>query len=332
MSVKGFMRSVVAAQRRNEREALRRQRELEKEQQQYHKMQELEQAQYEVQVYENKIEVMTTLHKQCSNQIDWDSIVNLDKPIEPKREETNERKAKSAFENYTPSSFDKLFSKADKKIEKLKNAIAEGARVDEGEYQRLKQNYEADYENWKKSTKLASRIVFGDIEACIEAINEINPFSEISQLGSSIKFEIDDQKLITTEIKVNSESVIPKEYKYLLKSGKLSERPLPKTKFYALYQDYVCSAILRVARELFALLPIEMVIANAVGDLLNSSTGYFVEKPILSVAIQRETLARLNFDLLDPSDSLVNFVHRMKFQTTKGFLPIKVIDPSELVQ
>ena len=332
MGVKGFVRSVVAAQRRLEREALRRQRELEKERQHYAKMQELEQAQYEVQVHENHIEVITTLHKQCSEYINWDSLVRMNKPIEPKRDDVHERKAKAAFDNYKPNTFDKLFSKVEKKVEKLKNAIIKGTYLDEQEYHRAKLKFETDYENWKQSTEFASRIVSGDTEAYLEAIKEFDPFSEISLIGSSIKLNINDPKLIVAEIKVNGESVIPKNYKYLLQSGKLSERPLTKTKFYALYQDYVCSAILRVARELFALLPIDMVIGNAVGEILNSSTGYFEEKPILSVAIPRETLMRLNFELLDPSDSLANFVHRMKFQTTKGFLPIKTIDPSELTQ
>jgi hypothetical protein len=129
---------------------------------------------------------------------------------------------------------------------------------------------------------------------------------------------------------VNNNSVIPKDYKALLKSGKVSVGKLSKTKFFELYQDYVCSAILRVSRELFALLPINMVVVNAIGELLNTSTGYFERKSILSVLIPRDTLERLNFEMLDPSDSMDNFLHKMSFKQTKGFSPIDVIDPSEI--
>ncbi len=131
-------------------------------------------------------------------------------------------------------------------------------------------------------------------------------------------------------MKVNSEEVIPNEVKTQLKSGKLSVKPMSKTRFYELYQDYICGGVLRVARELFALLPVEFVIVTAVGELLNTKTGYLDEQPILSVIIPRDTINRLNFDLLDPSDSMENFSHNMKFYKTKGFQVVQKLSPSDL--
>lgn len=102
---------------------------------------------------------------------------------------------------------------------------------------------------------------------------------------------------------------------------------MPKGRFYELYQDYVCSCILRVARELFALLPIEMVIIHAIGNLLNSKTGHLEDKPIISVATPRKTLETFNFEMLDPSDSMENFVHKMTFKKTKGFEAVEKLNP-----
>jgi hypothetical protein len=73
-----------------------------------------------------------------------------------------------------------------------------------------------------------------------------------------------------------------------------------------------------------------MVIVNAVSDLLNTQTGHMEEKTILSVAIPRETLGRMNLKRIDPSDSLSNFVHRMKFLKTRGFRAVEAIRASEL--
>lgn len=101
------------------------------------------------------------------------------------------------------------------------------------------------------------------------------------------------------------------------------------TKFYELYQDYVCSGSLRVARELFALFPIEMIIVNAIGNLLNTKTGRMEDTPILSVGIQRETIQNLNLIAVDLSDSMKNFVHRMNFKKSKGFNPVEVLNPSD---
>jgi len=105
---------------------------------------------------------------------------------------------------------------------------------------------------------------------------------------------------------------------------------MPKTKYYELYQDYVCGAVLRVARELFALFPIEMIIVTAVAELLNTKTGHLEIQPILSVVIPRETINKLNFELIDPSDSMGNFLHQMKFLKTKGFQPVREIHSSEI--
>ena len=90
MGWKGTLRSISAAQRRSEREALRRQRELERQQKQLEKMQELERASYEVQVYENYIEILATIQKDCSDPWNWESIQLLPPPDEPTKTNTNE--------------------------------------------------------------------------------------------------------------------------------------------------------------------------------------------------------------------------------------------------
>ena len=45
--------------------------------------------------------------------------------------------------------------------------------------------------------------------------------------------------LVEAAIQVHEKDVIPKESKTLLKSGKLSVKPMPKTKYDELYQDCV---------------------------------------------------------------------------------------------
>ena len=98
-----------------------------------------------------------------------------------------------------------------------------------------------------------------------------------------------------------------------------------------MYQDYVCGCALRVAREIFALLPSMMVIVTTTSDVLNTSTGHLEVQPVLSVAMPRVTLEGLNFDSLDPSDSLNNFVHNMRFLKTKGFRVVDKITPDDLI-
>jgi hypothetical protein len=118
---------------------------------------------------------------------------------------------------------------------------------------------------------------------------------------------------------VHGEEVIPKDRAKLLASGRASVKPMPKGDYYRLYQDHVCSAALRVAREFLALLPIDEVIVTATDDLVDPATGHLKKTAILSLRVPRETVEKLNFQALDPSDSLRNFLHRMSFGSTTGF-------------
>ena len=330
MGWKGTLRSISAASRRAEREARRRQRELERQRKQIEKMQELERAAYEVQDYENHVDLLLSVHRESSDAWDWEAIQSSEPPVKPTTSHTREETARATLDAFRPGLFDKALGRTESRREALAEAVEQAREEDEREYQEALWAYERDYADWKATCDLARGILAGDPKAYIEAIKQTDPFSDISQLGSSMDFHAEESTLVEATLHVNSEQVVPSEVKTLLKSGRLSVKKMPKTKFYEIHQDYVCGCVLRVARELFALLPIEMVTVNAVATLLNTRTGYLEEQPILSVAIPRRTLETLNFEMLDPSDSMGNFVHRMAFQKTKGFRAVERLKPSDL--
>jgi hypothetical protein len=64
-------------------------------------------------------------------------------------------------------------------------------------------------------------------------------------------------------------------------------------------------------------------------ERLDSSTGHMRPDPILAVRFALESLARLNVKAIDPSDSLKNFPHRMKFKKTVGFDRIESMTADE---
>jgi hypothetical protein len=330
MPLKGTMRSLGAAVRRAERDAQRRRRELEGQRKQLEKMQELERATYEVEVYENYIELLSSVHKECGDSWNWEAIECAALPSEPKKTHVHEELAQTALDEFKPSFFDKVRKRVDSKYDELTKAIEDARETDEREYQEAFKTYQQECADWEVACNLATQVLSGDHEAYLDAIKLANPFSDIAELGSSVEFQVHSRSIIGARLCIQDKDVIPSEVKSLLKTGKLSVKAMPKTKLYTLYQDYICSCVLRVARELHSLLPIDMVIVNAIGELLNSQTGYMEEKPVLSVAIPRETLNKLNFAMLAPSDSMDNFVHRMTFSKTRGFQAVEVINPSDL--
>jgi len=330
MGWKGTVRSIGSAMRAADREAKRRQRDLEKRQRQYEKMQEIEQASYEVEVYENNIEIIQSMHKDCNDHIDWKSIVETVKPKDPVKASTNEGKSREKLKNYKPGFIDKIFKSETRKLEKLNLNIRASIEKDDLIYSKIKKEFDTSLKDWAESTDLARRLIAGDGNAKIESIKELNPFAEISFLGSSVEVSIDGQGQVEALINVHGNEIVPSEVKTLLKSGKLSVKSMQKGMFNEIYQDYVCSCVLRVANELFAAIPDGFVVVTAVDELLNSKTGHLEKSPILSACISRKTLNTLNMTALDPSDSMVNFVHNMSFKKTKGFSAVSRVETGQL--
>jgi hypothetical protein len=319
-----------AAARRAERDARRQHNELLRQQKQYHKMLLREQAALEVQLFENRVELLRSMHKECGPAWDWHAIKTAPAPIAPIRSHERENAAKAVLDNYQPGFWDKLFRRVVSKREVLSRAVESAQDQDAKAYLEAVGKHQTEYEEWQERKSIAERVLVGDLTAYKEVFEEIAPFSEISDLGSSVQFRFENPHLIEITLTIRGQDAIPTETKTLLQSGKLSTKKMPQGQFYELYQDYICGCVLRAANETFALLPFETVIVTAVGDVLNTQTGHLEIKPVLSVVIPRSTLAKLNLDAIDPSDSLRNFVCRMDFKKTKGFMVVDRIEPSTL--
>jgi hypothetical protein len=332
MTFRGTMRSLSAAARRMEREQRRRQRELERQRKQLEKMQELERAAFEVAEFENYIEVLQTVHKDCSDRWKWEEIIKSPPPEKPERRNENEKSAREEARLYKPGIGDKLLGRVETKQEKFEAEIRAAIAEDDRIFQEEMGSYDSELADWKHLQNLAKGIIAGDSQIMKKALSDLPVFGELEEIGSSVTPREVSSDFVDIELDVESDDVVPKEQKSLLKSGKLSEKAMPKSRFYEIYQDYVCSAVLRVSREIFALLPVRMVMVTACTNLLNSATGHLERSPILSVAIPRDTIEMMNFEAVDPSDSMANFIHNMDFKKTKGFAVVSKLDQNSLVE
>jgi hypothetical protein len=88
-----------------------------------------------------------------------------------------------------------------------------------------------------------------------------------------VGFKVHSPHLIECVLSTNGRQAIPSQVKALTASGKVSVKSMPRVRFVEIYQDYVCGCVLRVARELFALLPVETVLVTASAESLDTSTG-----------------------------------------------------------
>jgi hypothetical protein len=327
---KGVLRSIEADARRASREAERRARELERKRKQEQKLLELEAAAAEVKQHEEHIESLTSFHRECSDQIDWNAVKRQEPPGEPAKKSEHEASARRRMENYKPRLFDKALHRVEKKEQSLANAVDVAKAKDEEEYEKALKDFREAQRLWESQNELATKILTGDEQAYLDVLRKFNPFAGLEIMGSVANAKLHNDKIAEIDFHVSDPQIIPSDAKSLLKSGKLSVKEMSKGSFNSLYQTYVCSSVLRAAREITALLPVEMVIVNATTQMLDGSTGHIEEGPIVSVAVPRETLNKLEFSTLDPSKAMSNFIHKMDFKKAAGFSEVGRLDPTKL--
>lgn len=153
---------------------------------------------------------------------------------------------------------------------------------------------------WSYYHEMAPKVLSGDIDAYLQLIYEVNPLDDLLQYGGNFEFGTDDPKKIEVEFVVNMSA---------LSSARTQ---MSKRDYNDLLQDYVASVCIRIARDMFALLPISNTIVHAV---IGNDT-------VLSVDFDRTTLSKLKFGYIDPSDTMAKFRHNMEFDLNKGFISV----------
>lgn len=282
------------------------------------KQAELDANRLKVEEFENYLEMVKGVHKECDEPVDWVKIRDAMPPFTKAEGGPAEKAARAALANYQPNFGAKLFGQDEKHRAELQKQI-EDAKAEDAEA----------FEGWQESVKFADRILAGDVDAYYEAIEGANPFEDFAQFGSDLEFGTDSRDYMEIEFRVKSREVVPEQVLSLTSTGKLSEREMSRTMYFDITQDYVCSCAIRLAREIFALLPVQAVLVHAVDGVLNTATGNESEEAILSVGFTREGFEGINFDRIDPSDFLSTFPMRMQFAKTTGFRPVERITIEE---
>lgn len=317
MGWKGTVRSVSAAMRRAERDSQRR-----------YKLQQKENEKADsaaaVEEWQQFIREVTSLHSSHAERIDWEEIATRPKPIgnAPAYRQTLE--AQQELDNFKPGKLDFLRGGTEKRRTKILALLEQAKQNDEAENTEKAKAHATAEAEWAADLALAQRVLQQEPAGIRDVISEYQSLSDDGLIGSSLSFTINDE-FVHCVANVHDDSLIPNVRRKQLASGRLSESKMPLGEFNELYQDYVCSVAIRIAADLFAILPIAECYVTCQASMLNSRTGHLEDTPILSVFFVRETLSKLRLGNIDPSDALGNFVHQMKFKRTNGFERIEAL-------
>lgn len=266
-----------------------------------------------VEAYNRWIGRLTGLHRQAAEFVDWHQLHAREEPFPPHGTGPREAQALAALEHYRPGLLARIWRPLrERAVRKLEQAVETARRQDAEQY-----------EQWRSRHELSGRILQGDPDAYLEAIDVMRPLADLLEFVEEIEFGASRPSEIEAELRVKPAGFIPNYALSLTKTGKLSHKELSKTAYFALVQDYVCSCAIRIAREMFALLPVRSVVVHAVDRMVNLQTGHGEDAVILSVLFERDKMTGLNFERIDPSEAIKRFTHEMNFARTGGFQPVE---------
>lgn len=322
MGWKGTLRTLSAAARAAERDAQRRHKQALKEQI-------IEESATAVDDWENYVNDLVSIHTDMNDMIDWHAIAAKVCPEKPQMKSDYQKKSEVALATFKPSIFHFFKGGSKKLCQRLKDALKEAPERDRIDYDARKAKYADDVSEWEADTNLARRLVAGEDEAIKEVIEEMQLLTKEELIGSRVDFSI-SEGTVHAQPEVHGDDIIPNFRRKQLASGKLSETKMPAGQFNELYQDYVASVALKIAGDLFHILPLDEIFVTCSTRMLNPQSGHQELTPILSAQIIRETFMKLNLNNVDPSDSMANFNHTMNFKKTKGFAPVDPIRPLTL--
>jgi hypothetical protein len=320
MGWRGTLKSMAAASRRSAKNAERRYKEQQK-------IETYENAISALKAWENYLDGLMAIHIDLADSIDWTQILSSKRPIEPTRTTVKADEAQLKIESFKPSMFNVFKGGSQKIRSKLEIDLEVAIKADEGAYHSKLDDFERDLVEWYEDRALAKKILDNDLDAQKGVLDEYLNGSLRENIGTSIEFEISSTG-IHVQPNIHGDQIVPKFRRKILASGKLSETPMPAAQFNELYQDYVASVALKMAGDIFHVLPVSQVWVTCKTEILNKATGHIENTPILSVQFVRSTFQRINLETIDTSDCLALFNHRMSFTKKSGFSAIEPFQPS----
>ncbi|SEB05320.1 hypothetical protein [Pedobacter hartonius] len=277
-----------------------------------------------VSYYNQYIKSLLSIHKESSETLNWDQLVNEPEPKLPLRQSLNQGRAEQEYRDYRPTVLDKMLGQSKKKKKELLRKAEQAKRNDDMIYNATLREFKNNRQDWKTIQLIIKGIREADPAAYKDAIEFFDPFHQISQFGSILQYETFSEHIVVN-LHVNSTEIVPDYIVCEATSGKVTHSEMSMPEFHELCHHHLCGSVLRVGRETFALLPVKFVYVNVYSNLWNTATGLAESKVVLSVKFNPDDLMKMNFNALNGPDYLTNFQHNLDFSISKGFSPTQVL-------
>lgn len=271
----------------------------------------------EVAQFQEDIAVITSLHREedYPRDIQWEEVLASAPPFGPSEEGPTQKAVKEELRSRRPGLLQRVFQGG--ALKKQEEALLAEAREED-------ESLLLSYEN---SRKVARKVMEGDKEGFLEVLETLKVSQHLTDYIKDARFSYHDADTLVAEITLSIEQFIPDAYKTLTPTGRLSVKQYTKTDYYAIASQFTAGVVLRMARNLLNLLPLEDVLLHVTELEVNPQTGIRDEKLILSVLVDRKTLDKIDLSRVNAFDVLTQFHHEVRFVKTRGFSAIEPLRP-----
>lgn len=280
--------------------------------------------------YEATIASLVGLHRERRSAWDWRRVKASPPPEEPAYPSVREPRAQAALDGYEPSFVDRVLGRDVERQSRLAAAVETAREADRASFVAALDAHCRALARWEWFQKLAVGVLSGAPEAYAAVLGYLSPFGQLRESMPNLAARVVNPMTLEAGFVARGLDVVPSEEPSMRKSGLLVTRSLSRQRRLVIHRDHVASAALRLGRELFALLPIELALVHVRGPVLNPSTGFEERAVLLSIALARPTMDRLRFETLAPFAALEHFLHRVDFRPRAGLAPIEALTAATL--
>ncbi|UZD91621.1 hypothetical protein [Cognatishimia activa] len=176
---------------------------------------------------------------------------------------------------------------------------------------------------WAAQTRPEAKQVYaklraGDDGTLMKVVKSQQTLTRIHKLARGLGFSVENG-LLHAILALHKQTIVPDFHFKYMPSGKLTEVKMPREKSMKLYQAYASSAVLKVASDIFRLVPVGNVVVTAIAPCRVVDSEYDEEWPVISGNLKRDQVMSLDMPNAEPIAALRAFQHVERFHPTQGF-------------
>ena len=131
-------------------------------------------------MYENHIDLLTSVHKDCGETWDWQRVENSSPPAQPEYSNQLEVIQRQREAQHPPGFIARLFGQLESKRAASQKAIEEAIVIDQVRHAAALAEYQTKLADWEALQRIAQGVLSGDVASFKAALEELNPLQEDS--------------------------------------------------------------------------------------------------------------------------------------------------------